>query len=96
MPESNILKVFNPPSSQPVAPCIPCTAIQSIVCIGGGIFFASGLIFKDFKTGKMPKFGTKQHPMWFVKTVKGGGICLVGLGAYRGGEVVTSILNNYI
>ncbi|CAX39951.1 conserved hypothetical mitochondrial protein [Candida dubliniensis CD36] len=90
---SNILSVFNPPPSRPYPPspdelesqCLPCTAIQSIVAIGGGLYLSSPNQFKDKTTGKID---LRKNPIWWQRSVRGAGIILFGLGAYRAGEVV--------
>ncbi|ABN68685.1 predicted protein [Scheffersomyces stipitis CBS 6054] len=87
---SNILNVFNPPPSRPLTEdeigegCIPCTAVQSVVALAGGVYLNSNTLFKDPKTGKID---FAKNPIWWQKTVKGFGIVLFGLGAYRAGEV---------
>ena len=60
------------------------TAIQSIVAIGGGLYLSSPNQFKDKTTGK----STLRKPLWWQRSVRGAGIILFGLGAYRAGEVV--------
>lgn len=86
---SNILSVFNPPPSRPLSneevesSCIPCTIIQSILCVGGGAYFSSGFPLKDSKTGKID---LKKNPIWWQKSVRITGVLLIGLGAYRFGE----------
>lgn len=85
---SNILSVFNPPPSRDVpvteVNCLPCTAIQLAVAFGGGLYLNSNLPFSATKDGKID---LKKHPQWWQKSVRGVGIVLVGLGAYRLGEV---------
>ncbi|KAK6204982.1 uncharacterized protein RJT21DRAFT_12305 [Scheffersomyces amazonensis] len=94
---SNILKVFNPPTGEDLGgsrsnsaiptdeDCLPCTAIQSIVALGGGVYFSSQLPFRDNVTGKIDLI---KHPLWWQKSVRGFGILVFGLGAYRAGEVI--------
>ncbi|KAI5954616.1 hypothetical protein KGF54_002392 [Candida jiufengensis] len=86
---SNIASVFNPPPSRnipdrEIEDCIPCTTIQSIAAIAGGLYFSSPNQFKDKVTGKIDLV---KNPLWWQRSVRGAGIILVGLGAYRAGEV---------
>lgn len=83
---SNILNVLNPPPSRPLSDeeCLPCTAVQLAVCLGGGGYFLLLLPFK----GKNGVVDLKKHPVWFQRGVRGVGIGLVALGMYRLGEVV--------
>ncbi|KAK6460110.1 hypothetical protein DFJ63DRAFT_315983 [Scheffersomyces coipomensis] len=98
---SNILKVFFPSTGESSESgsgrvssipseedCLPCTTIQSIVALGGGVYFSSSLPFKDSTTGKIDLV---KHPLWWQKSVKGVGILVFGLGAYRAGEVIQMI-----
>ncbi|CAK9437121.1 uncharacterized protein LODBEIA_P15400 [Lodderomyces beijingensis] len=87
---SNILSVFNPPPSRNIPEsdlqdCLPCTAIQSAVAIAGGLYFSSPNQFKDKVTGKVD---IVKNPIWWQRSVRGAGIILFALGAYRAGEVV--------
>ncbi|KAI3406008.1 hypothetical protein KGF56_001227 [Candida oxycetoniae] len=87
---SNILSVFNPPPSRDIPEknieaCLPCTAIQSAVAILGGLYLSSPNQFKDKTTGKIDVI---KNPLWWQKSVRGAGIILFALGAYRAGEVV--------
>lgn len=93
---SNILSVFTPPPSRPLSSsetenCVPCTAVQAAVCVAGGAYFALGWAFRDFKTGQID---AHKHPVWWQKSVRGAGVILVGLGAFRAGEVVQMVLRN--
>lgn len=89
---SNILSVFNPPKTGPYPPsqenseeqCLPCTAIQSFVALGCGFYLSSPNQFKDKTTGKIDFV---KNPLWWQRSVRGAGIILFGLGAYRAGEV---------
>ncbi|PVH16673.1 uncharacterized protein CXQ87_004969 [Candidozyma duobushaemuli] len=83
---SNIINVFNPPPSRSLGDeeCLGCTAVQSVVCLGGGGYFLSSLPFK----GKNGTVDLRKHPIWFQRGVRGVGIGLVALGMYRLGEVV--------
>ena len=84
---SNILSVFSPSPSRDLpaseVDCLPCTLIQSAFAIGGGIYLNSSLPFTE---GKENKIDFKKHPLWWQKSVRGIGILLIGLGAYRFGE----------
>lgn len=92
---SNILSVFNPPPPRKLSDeevghgCLPCTAMQSLFLFAGGIYLTSNYVFKDFKTGKIDY---AKNPMWWQKTVKGAGVVIFGLGAYRAGEVAQMLL----
>lgn len=90
---SNILSLFNPPPPGPIDtdPCLPCTAIQLVAALAGGLYFCSDWAFKDFKTGKFPT-GKDRPPLWWVRTVRGSGVLLIGLSAYRAGEVAQMVL----
>ncbi|CUM65271.1 uncharacterized protein PRCAT00002904001 [Priceomyces carsonii] len=90
---SNILSVFNPPPPRelPGKPCLSCTAVQSLVCIGGGTYLSSTLPFKDSKTGRID---FNKNPVWWQKSIRGLGILLVGLGAYRAGEIAQTYLRD--
>lgn len=84
---SNIISVFNPPPSRDIPTsdvnCLPCTFIQSMFAFGGGAYLSSSLPF----TEKDGKIDVKKNPLWWQKSVRGIGILLIGLGAYRFGEV---------
>ncbi|RCK62786.1 hypothetical protein Cantr_09144 [Candida viswanathii] len=90
---SNILSVFNPPKPGPYPPsqsdddvqCLPCTAIQSLVALGFGFYLSTPNQFRDKTTGKIDFV---KNPLWWQRSVRGAGIILFGLGAYRAGEVV--------
>ncbi|CAK7891985.1 hypothetical protein CAAN1_01S07998 [[Candida] anglica] len=88
---SNILSVFNPPPSRQLdtneVNCLPCTFIQSMFATGGGIYLNSNIPFK----GTDGKVDFKKHPIWWQKSVRGIGILLIGLGAYRFGEVAQMV-----
>ncbi|KAG7662681.1 uncharacterized protein J8A68_003811 [[Candida] subhashii] len=94
---SNILSVFNPPPSRDLSSdeigkkCIPCTAVQSIAALIGGFWFSSPNQFKDKVTGKID---LKKNPLWWQRSVRGSGIVLFGLGAYRAGEVIQMLLHD--
>ncbi|PSK35812.1 hypothetical protein C7M61_004294 [Candidozyma pseudohaemuli] len=83
---SNIINVFNPPPSRLLGDeeCLGCTAVQLVVCLGGGGYFLLSLPFK----GKNGTVDLRKHPIWFQRGVRGVGIGLVALGMYRLGEVV--------
>ncbi|KAL6454516.1 hypothetical protein SBY92_003982 [Candida maltosa Xu316] len=91
---SNILEIFNPPAPGKYTPreeqCLPCTAIQSIVAMGFGFYLSSPNQFKDAKTGKIDLV---KNPLWWQRSVRGAGIILFGLGAYRAGEVIQILYN---
>lgn len=82
---SNILGVFNPPAGRDLSDeeCMPCTAVQLVVCFGGGGYFLSQIPFKD-KNGLVD---LKKHPLWFQRGVRGFGVLLIGLGMFRLGEI---------
>lgn len=82
---SNILDIFNPPPSRLLSDeeCVPCTAVQLAVCLGGGAYFLLPLPFK----GKNGVVDLRKHPLWFQRGVRGTGVVLVALGMYRLGEV---------
>lgn len=83
---SNILSVFNPPAARDIPPeqdCLPCTAIQLLVCFAGGSYFLSPFPFRN-KAGVVD---LKVHPVWFQRGVRGVGIGLIALGMFRLGEV---------
>lgn len=82
---SNILGVFNPPPSRDLTDeeCMPCTAVQLLVCFAGGGYFLSQMPFRD-KNGVVD---LKKHPVWFQRGVRGVAIGLIGLGMFRVGEI---------
>ncbi|EEQ41426.1 hypothetical protein EJF18_70039 [Clavispora lusitaniae] len=82
---SNILGAFNPPPARDLSSedCMACTAIQSMVCFGGGGYFLSPMPFRN-KSGLVD---LKKHPVWFQRSVRGIGIGLIALGMFRLGEV---------
>lgn len=82
---SNIISVFNPPASRalPDESCMPCTAIQSLMSFAGGFYLNLNSLFKDLKG----KINLRKNPIWWQNSVKSIGIVLIGLGAYRAGEM---------
>lgn len=92
---SNILSVFNPPPPRDLGDdevnCLGCTAVQSLVAFAGGGYLTSNLPFKD----KFGKVDLVKNPIWWQKSIKGVGILIFGLGAYRAGEVVQIIWHRY-
>ena len=60
---SNILSVFNPPPSRdiPDEPCLPCTAIQSLMSFAGGLYLNLNSLFKDLKG----KINVHKNPIWW-------------------------------
>lgn len=82
---SNILKVFSPPAGRDLedSECVGCTAVQLLVCFGGGAYFLLSLPFKN-KAGLVD---LKKHPVWFQRGVRAGGIALIALGMFRLGEL---------
>lgn len=86
---SNILDIFNPPPPRAYTQaeierdCLPCTAIQAAVLLGFGTYLLSLAVFKDNSGAIDPV----KHPRWWQRSVRGAGILLVALGAYRAGEV---------
>lgn len=83
---SNILDVFSPPAVRdlPEEECLGCTAVQTVMSLAGGAYFASSMPFKDTQG----RVDLKKHPVWFQRGVRSGGIALFALGMYRLGEVV--------
>lgn len=92
---SNIVSVFNPPPSRDLAEnevdCLGCTAVQSLVAFGGGAYLASSLPFKD----KHGKIDVVKNPVWWQKSIRGAGILVFGLGAYRAGEAIQILWKRY-
>ncbi|CUM45169.1 uncharacterized protein AC631_05582 [Debaryomyces fabryi] len=88
---SNILSVFNPPPARaiPYESCLPCTAIQSLMSFAGGLYLNLNSLFKDLKG----KINLHKNPIWWQNSVKSLGILLIGLGAYRAGEVGLMVWN---
>lgn len=88
---SNILSVFNPPPARdiPDEPCLPCTAIQSLMSFAGGLYLNLNSLFKDLKG----KINIHKNPIWWQNSVKSLGILLIGLGAYRAGEAGLMVWN---
>lgn len=88
---SNILDIFNPPSSSkpgssssssatdPNEPCLQCLTVSSAVMIGAGSYLASGLVFYTKDSKPLPNV----TPTWRM-TVRGAGAFLLGFGIYRG------------
>jgi hypothetical protein len=90
---SNIAGIFNPPASRPVETdnCAPCTAVQALMCFGGGWYMLLGFPLQD-KNGTI---NVRKHPLWWQKSVRGVGVLLVGLGAYRVGELAQMAWHRY-
>ena len=90
---SNIADIFNPPASRPVVTdnCAPCTAVQALMCFGGGWYMLLGFPLQD-KNGIID---VRKHPVWWQKSVRGVGVLLVGLGAYRVGELAQMAWHRY-
>lgn len=82
---SNILGVFSPPAGRDLSDeeCIPCTAVQLLVCFGGGGYFLTQMPFRD----RHGVIDLKKHPVWFQRGVRGVAIGLIALGMFRLGEV---------
>ncbi|CAI5755925.1 unnamed protein product [Candida verbasci] len=93
---SNIASIFNPPpprdfSDKEIAEqCLSCTTIQSLVGLIGGFYLSTSNQFKDKTSGKID---FHKNPLWWQKSVKGLGVILFGLGAYRAGEVLQILYN---
>lgn len=84
-----LFRVFSPPAPRdlPEEDCLGCTLVQLAVCFGGGAYFASLMPFKD-ASGKI---NLTKHPLWFQRSVRGGGVALVALGMFRIGEVLQMV-----
>lgn len=63
--------------------CLGCTAVQLVVCLGGGAYFASTRPFR----GDGGVVDLKKHPVWFQRGVRASGVALIALGMFRVGEV---------
>lgn len=69
---SNLWKVLSPPPPRDLEPqelCVPCTATQVVVCIGGGAYLVLPLPY-----GK---------PGPFVTSMRGCGAGVLALGVWR-------------
>lgn len=92
---SNILNVFNPPQPRDLrddeVDCLGCTAVQSLLAFGGGVYLASSLPFKD----SFGKVDLTKNPIWWQKSIKSVGVLVFGLGAYRAGEVFQILYDRY-
>ncbi|CDK27084.1 unnamed protein product [Kuraishia capsulata CBS 1993] len=80
---SNLAKIFNPPESrdlseEEVKDCIPCQVMASFAGVVGGAYFASGMAFK----GANPEL----NPLWWKNSIRIGGVGLIAMGIYRGGQ----------
>lgn len=86
MSNSNIGKIFNPPSTQgePVDQndCVPCMLVSSAVMLLGGTYMATGAVFKESKDKPLPKAAT---PLW-RNSVRGVGGIVALFGLARGME----------
>lgn len=90
---SNILDIFNPPSSsnprnppnptEPLEsdePCLQCLTLSSLVMVGVGSYLSTGLVFR-LKEGEQPNPNVSKN--WKF-TVKSFGAFVLGFGLYRG------------
>lgn len=80
---SNIALIFSPRPPADYEPCVTCTAMQAVMSFAGGWYMLLGRPFHDSKG----VIDVRKHPIWWQKSVRGVGVLLVGLGAYRVGEL---------
>jgi hypothetical protein len=78
---SNILKVVMPENggaSRPTDDCLPCLVTSVLVMVGGGLYLATGLVFRPRAGEVMPK----MSPLW-RNFVRGSGVGVTMYGGYR-------------
>lgn len=65
--------------------------MQSVMAFAGGAYLSSNLPFTD-KSGKIDLV---KNPLWWQRSIKGAGILVFGLGAYRAGEAIQLLWKKY-
>ena len=89
MVKSNILSIFTGRESSDInvpiddgSDCLPCLTIQSLTSIGLGCYLNSNRIFMEGG-----KIDVNKSPIIWQRSVKAGGLLLIGFGVYRMSEL---------